>query len=158
MTHSRPDAAGNFFLARREGLTQICSMHEGVATVTWAVLGCFRVPLPYVIEARVATGFELNIVTQQQDIANDRMNDPNSGGCLNYTGGVSKEPQSFGAKPKNSSPQINAASCSDSESGQLDLNCVEIRGILRSANSPIRSFPKLLSRKELSNRAVAVSE
>jgi hypothetical protein len=50
------------------------------------------------------------------------MNDPKPGGCLNYTGGVSKEPQSVGTKRKNCSPQINAASCFDSESGRPDLN------------------------------------
>lgn len=34
---------------------------KAVATVTWAAWGCFRVPFPFVIETRVATGFELTI-------------------------------------------------------------------------------------------------
>jgi hypothetical protein len=59
-----------------------------------------------------------HLFTQQQEITNDKMNDPKSGGCLNYTGGVSKEPQSVGTKRKNSSPQMIATSCFDSESGR----------------------------------------
>ena len=33
---------------------------KAVATVTWAAWGCFRVPTPFVIKTRVATGFELS--------------------------------------------------------------------------------------------------